>query len=132
MRILLVLLVATVVSCTPRPEDQPGGASRTDSRQSDPAREYYILPVDSVMLAGLNVKITGPLGDGCQQFAYIDSIRQGNSLVLTLWASRPKAKDVACTMIMQYYDKSIALTGGQYREVIVNGQGSNRIYKPLR
>jgi hypothetical protein len=126
----LVVLALLISACTPRPEDHSPAQTQKDPRQSDASREYYVLPVDSVMVTPGLVRVTGPLGDGCQRFAYIDSVKQGSSLVLTLWASRPKAKDVACTMIMQYYDKSVNLPMGSYSKVIVKSS-EVEIERPL-
>jgi hypothetical protein len=138
---LTAILFVTVhlAACTPRPDDLPGGDSArseilTDNvpdqdslanarRQPDPTRENYILPMDTVHIAYVGettvLKVGGPLGDGCQHFEFIDSVKDGSTLRLTFWASRPRAKDVVCTQQMQYVEREIRIPQSAYTQLSV-------------
>lgn len=130
------IALLAIAFCTPRPEEgKAEDGNGQDSRQSDPEREYYILPIETVDVTrgsgGTTIAVSGPLGDGCQKFAYMDSVKSGMTLNLTFWASRPKAKNVPCTMIMQYLNREIVVGSGEYGEVAVQTPNKSVIRKPL-
>jgi hypothetical protein len=138
---LIAILFVTVhlAACTPRPDEMPAGDStrseivsdnvpdqdslRGARRQSDPSRENYILPMDTIHISQARestvLNIGGPLGDGCQRFEFVDSVKEGSTLKLTFWASRPKAKDVVCTQQMQYVQREIRLPKSAYTQLSV-------------
>lgn len=140
LALLFVLFVAVQLSaCTPRPEESPTGDSvrsevitdipNQDSlasagRQADPTRENYILPMDTVHVGydGEMAVLTvgGPLGDGCQRFEFIDSVKDGSTLRLTFWASRPKAKDAMCTQQMQFVERELRVPQSAYTRLSVD------------
>jgi hypothetical protein len=152
---LTFLLFVTVhaTGCTPRPEedvpqigdslsstvpkeDAPASDLEGSRAQTDPTRENYILPMDTtfVLKQGSEaiIKVQGPLGDGCQHFEYIDSVKDGSMLKLTFWASRPKDPNTVCTQQMQAYQKEIRVPAIEYTSyLIVQPNGSTRSF-PIR
>jgi len=133
----LFVTVHLLASCTPRPEEtdevlEGTGMRDTGIEQSDfvpvakphadPGREHYILSVDTSSLSrdlvgdptGVRVRVTGPLGDGCQRYEYMDSVGRGKTLYMVFWASRPKDPNAMCTQQMQYYNTEIRVDRALY------------------
>ena len=146
---LILFVTVHVISCTPRPEDDvpqigdslsttipietPRDEAPADRTQSDPTRENYILPVDTSYISvegGLTlIRVRGPLGDGCQKFEYIDSVKNGSTLKLAFWASRPKDPNTVCTQQFQAYQKEIVVDRAQYDRYSVKlPDGSERAF----
>jgi hypothetical protein len=140
-------------SCTPRPEEdipqigdslsttvprgEPSKTIEPADRQSDPSRVNYVLPMDTTYIAKDGdmtlIKVGGPLGDGCQQFEFIDSVKDGSALKLTFWASRPKDPNTVCTQQMQYVEKEVRIRTGEYstlRVILPNGKEMTRPLSP--
>ncbi|HET6512945.1 MAG TPA: hypothetical protein VFH43_12175 [Candidatus Kapabacteria bacterium] len=136
---LILFVTVHVMSCTPRPEDDvpqigdslsttvpietPQGNAPADREQTDPTRQNYILPVDTsyISIEGGKtlIRVRGPLGDGCQKFEYIDSVKDGSTLKLAFWASRPKDPNTVCTQQFQAYEKEIVVDRTLYDRYIV-------------
>jgi hypothetical protein len=118
------------------PMGDPANPDVTD-HHTDPQRVNYILPMDSTSVrreAGSTlITVIGPLGDGCQKFEYIDSIRDGKTLKLTFWASRPKDPNTVCTQQMQYYQKEIRIDPAEYSGYsVVQPSGPERTFSITR
>jgi hypothetical protein len=147
--VIIFVTVHLAQSCTPRPEElpvgdslraelpAPAGSEPDTTHQTDPSRMNYILPMDTTYIrdsAGFTlIKVGGPLGDGCQRFEYMDSVRDGSALKLTFWASRPKDPNVICTQQMQYVQREIRIKSGDYsilRVMLPNGKEMTRSLSP--
>ncbi len=149
---LVLFVTVHVTSCTPRPEDdvpQIGDSLSTtipietpkdetpDNRgQTDPTRMNYILPVDTAFVSEEGgktlIRVRGPLGDGCQKFEYIDSVKDGSTIKLTFWASRPKDPNTVCTQQFQAYQQEVLVDPLQYNRYSVRQpNGTERTYPIL-
>ena len=141
---LLVTLLTFASACAPRPEEDlppvgdslsnaipdPGAAPAQSEpakvgtgeprTNADPSRENYILRSDTAWMDRSGdatiINVRGPLGNGCQKYEYMDSVRQGTVLELTFWASRPKDPNVICTELMQAYTQEIRIENSPYTE----------------
>lgn len=137
--LLLFITVHLMQACTPRPEDlppsdgadssgatlpPPAGAPELDPKsQTDPSRVNYILPMDTIHVRDSAefklIQVGGRLGDGCQKFEYIDSIKESSTLELTFWASRPKDPNTICTQQMQYLQRELRVPRSAYTDINV-------------
>lgn len=111
---------STIVAAAPRPHTEPD-------------RENYMLRSDTALFvrenSALSIVVRGPLGNGCQRYEYMDSVRSGNTLFLTFWASRPTDPNVICTEQMQAYDRLVRIESSPYtRLAVLQPDGSTRSY----
>jgi hypothetical protein len=116
-----------------RPEQVETITIPTPRQHADPEREYFILSSDSTRItqngASLWLTVRGPLANGCQRHEYFDSVRQGTTLYLTFWGSRPTDSTVVCTEQSQGYDREIRIENSQYTKFcIVQPDGRTRAY----
>jgi hypothetical protein len=146
--LLLFITLYSTLACTPRPDELPVGDTNrvalpppaSDSlarhEQTDTTRVNYILPMDTTSIRDSAsftlIKVGGPLGDGCQKFEYIDSVKEGSILNLTFWASRPKDPNTVCTQQMQYVERQIRVAKGAYSQLsVAQPQGKPPLVRPL-
>jgi len=144
----LLVVLQLFASCTARPEEEippvgdsitthiPGPGPDTTTApapagpraNSDPTRENYILRSDTAWIKTsgdlTTLTVRGPLGNGCQKYEYMDSVRKGTSLELRFWASRPKDPNVICTELMQAFSQEIRIENSpntEYKIMQPNG-----------
>jgi hypothetical protein len=116
-----------------RPEQAETVTIPTPRQHADPEREYFVLQSDSTRItqdgASFWLTVRGPLANGCQRHEYFDSIRQGTTLYLTFWGSRPTDSTVVCTEQSQGYDREIRIENSPYTKFsIVQPDGRTRDY----
>ena len=110
------------------PAPQPN-APEPDPALVDPNLEIKEIQIDSVGVLvresappQVAIEVKGILGDGCAALHEVKQQREGNTITVSITATRPK--DAMCTMIAKVYDENINLDGdftpGEYT-VIVNG-----------
>ena len=110
------------------PAPQPN-APEPDPALVDPMLEIKEIQIDAVGVLikesappQVAIDVKGILGDGCAALHEVKQQREGNTITVSITATRPK--DATCTMIAKVYDEMINLDGdfgpGEYT-VIVNG-----------
>jgi hypothetical protein len=69
------------------------------------------IQVDSVEVvrAPLSAHVRGVIGDGCTDLSGVSMQRSENTVVVTIWSTRPQ--DAICIQIAKLYDATLALPG---------------------
>jgi hypothetical protein len=91
------LLIAVLGGCA-------APKTMTYPKSEDPAREYFIVKIDSLEVLGsgglTRVIARGIVGnDGCHRFELADTTHKGYQVHVTFWGSKPKEK-LVCTQAL--------------------------------